>query len=190
MLEKIVDDVYKITGVSNVYFLKKENILIDTGFSEDKELLKFELSKIISLDKIKTIIFTHLHYDHIGNFDLFKNSDFYASKEEIDDLKADRFGTLLNKQLLDVFNIKLKNILQFKLPSYLEIISTPGHTKGSICIFDSKRKILFSGDTLFDNDFEVIGRMDLPTSVPEKMSESLNKLKKLDFIYLCSGHDY
>ena len=45
--------------------------------------------------------------------------------------------------------------------------------------------VLFSGDTLFHNG---IGRTDLPKSVPEKMNESLKKLRNLKFEILCPGH--
>ena len=43
--------------------------------------------------------------------------------------------------------------------SGLSILSTPGHTPGSICLYFPEEKTLFSGDTLFQNGF---GRTDLP----------------------------
>lgn len=59
-----------------------------------------------------------------------------------------------------------------------EIISTPGHTPGSICLLNKKDKILFSGDTIFaDNN---IGRTDFAYSDRKKMKESLAKLKELE----------
>jgi len=188
MLEEISNGIWKITGESNIYYLSEEDIVIDTGFSEDKTSIKIDLSKVINLKEIKTVIFTHLHYDHIGNYDLFPNATFYTSKQEINDLNKDKFGTILLKPIANKFNITIKDIKELKLPEYLQVIETPGHTKGSICIYDSKRKTLFSGDTLFfENN---IGRMDLPTSIPEKMKESLDKLKELDWKVLCPGHDY
>lgn len=58
-----------------------------------------------------------------------------------------------------------------------EIIPTPGHTPGSICLLHKKDKILFSGDTIFaDNN---IGRTDFAYSDRKKMKESLDKLKDL-----------
>ena len=69
----------------------------------------------------------------------------------------------------------------------LKIIKTPGHTKGSICLYYQKEKILFSGDTLFYNGF---GRIDFPFSDPGKMEESLEKLKKIKYKILAPGHDY
>jgi len=62
-------------------------------------------------------------------------------------------------------------------------IKTPGHTKDSLSFL--YKDILFSGDTLFHNG---TGRTDLPESDPNKMKESLEKLKKLDYQILAPGH--
>lgn len=60
----------------------------------------------------------------------------------------------------------------------LEVIETPGHTPGSICLYHSSSKlpILFSGDTLFKG---TIGRCDFSYSSKEKISQSLKKLFQL-----------
>ena len=63
-MEKIIENVYKINAGSNVYYLEKEKVLIDTGIEDYHETLKNE----IDCDAIKIVVFTHLHYDHIGNF--------------------------------------------------------------------------------------------------------------------------
>jgi glyoxylase-like metal-dependent hydrolase (beta-lactamase superfamily II) len=65
----------------------------------------------------------------------------------------------------------------------IRIIKVPGHTKDSLAFLYND--ILFSGDTLFHLG---IGRTDLPESVPEKMKESVNKLKHLDYQVLAPGH--
>ncbi len=183
-MEKISKDVLKLNVDSNVYLIKKK-MVIDTGPSNYKEIVRREIEKIVNLEKIKKVIFTHLHTDHIGNFDLFTNAKFYASKEDIEDFKKMPARTVLNPLLASKFNVKL-NVLD-KLGGF-KIIKTPGHSRGSICLFYKKEKILFSGDTLFFNDN--IGRIDLFTSVPTKMNESLSKLEKIDYKILAPGHDY
>jgi glyoxylase-like metal-dependent hydrolase (beta-lactamase superfamily II) len=70
----------------------------------------------------------------------------------------------------------------------LYVIPTPGHTRGSICLWYAPEKILFSGDTLFYNKH--IGRQDLPTSEPGQMQKSLMKLVHYNYKILCPGHDY
>ena len=182
-IKKISDNVWKINVDSNVYVLLKEKIVIDTGNRDFRNMLINSLKKIINPEKIENVFFTHLHYDHIGNFDLFANSKFYASEEEINSLKDNKLGTILNEEIADIFNIKLNKLESF---NNFKIIKTPGHTKGSVCIL--YKDILFSGDTLFHN--KKVGRVDLPTSMPDKFQESLNTLTKYNFKILAPGHDY
>jgi len=184
-IEKVTNNVFKLKADSNVYVLVKEKIVIDTGSRKNRDVLIDNLEKIISFKQIKKVIFTHLHYDHIGNFDLFVNAKFYASKQEIDYFNKRKFFTTLSYSIAKRFNIKL-NPLE-KLPGF-EIIKTPGHTLGSIALFYKKEKILFSGDTLFFNN--LFGRVDLPSSRPLKMRSSLKTLKEIDYKILCPGHEY
>jgi hydroxyacylglutathione hydrolase len=184
MIEKITNDIYKLNVDSNVYLIKNQNIIIDTGPKNYKDEVKQELSKITDLKKIKKVIFTHLHADHMGNFDLFPNAEFFTSKQEIEDFKKNKIGAILDPLLAVKFKVNLKPLKELQ---GFKVINTPGHTKGSICLFYEKEKLLFSGDTLFNNG---IGRTDLPTSEESKMEDSLNKLKKLDYKLLCPGHDY
>lgn len=184
-MEKIGEDIWKLNVDSNVYFLNlKEKIVIDTGPEEYKDKVKDEIKRIIDLRKIEKVIFTHLHYDHIGNFDIFEKAEFFASEEEIKSFNDDKTGAILSPALAKKFNVRLKPLKQL---DDFEIISSPGHTRGSICLFYIKEKILFSGDTLFYNGY---GRLDLPMSVPEKMRETLKNLKKLNYKILAPGHDY
>jgi glyoxylase-like metal-dependent hydrolase (beta-lactamase superfamily II) len=170
---------------SNVYFLNlKEKIIIDTGPKQYKEIVRKELEKLISLEKIKKVIFTHLHYDHIGNFDLFPNAEFFAAEAEINYLKKNKVFAIGDPLLAMKFTIFLNPLASLE---GFDIIPTPGHTKGSISLFYKKEKILFSGDTLF---FNGIGRTDFPNSVPEKMGQSLKTLEKIRYRLLAPGHDY
>jgi hydroxyacylglutathione hydrolase len=184
-MEKIAPKVWKLNVDSNVYFLDlKEKIVIDTGPSSYKAVVKGELSKVVFLDKVDRVIFTHLHYDHSGNFDLFPNARFYASKEEIGLLNKSKLKTILHPFFAAKFNVKL-HVLKDELG--LKIIPTPGHSKGSVCIFYEKEGVLFTGDTLFFNGF---GRIDFPFSDPGRMEESLEKIKKIKYKVLAPGHDY
>ena len=58
----------------------------------------------------------------------------------------------------------------------LEVFETPGHTPGSICLLNKKERILFSGDTLFENG---IGRTDFSYSNFKQMQASLSKLNEM-----------
>ena len=189
MLTKITEGIYKISNSSNLFYLSEFQTLIDAGDRIDRDEIFSDSISIFQPTEIKQVIFTHLHYDHIGNFDIFTKANFFASGKEIKALKENREGTILDPSLSKIFNCKIKNISSIKLPfNRFLILETPGHTIGSMCIFDKQEKILFSGDTLFFNGN--IGRYDLPTSVPGTMKQSLQKLKALDYKILCPGHDY
>ncbi len=72
-------------------------------------------------------------------------------------------------------------------PFHFNILHTPGHTPGSMCLFEEKSQFLFSGDTKFANGG--YGRTDLggPDAV-EKMAESLQMLAQVPYKVLCPGH--
>lgn len=57
-----------------------------------------------------------------------------------------------------------------------QVIQTPGHTPGSVCLYFPKHSILISGDTLFAGS---VGRTDLPGGSSRMLTESLNSLKTL-----------
>ncbi|MCK4247341.1 MAG: MBL fold metallo-hydrolase, partial [Methanomicrobia archaeon] len=67
----------------------------------------------------------------------------------------------------------------------LEVLHTPGHTDGSICLYDEAKKIMFSGDTFF---IDGIGRTDLPSGNEEALKESLERLASLDIEKVYPGH--
>jgi glyoxylase-like metal-dependent hydrolase (beta-lactamase superfamily II) len=67
---------------------------------------------------------------------------------------------------------------QIKLgKTVLEVIHTPGHSPGGICLYGPKENILFTGDTLFAQG--VVGRTDLSYSSAKALKESLKKLTRL-----------
>jgi glyoxylase-like metal-dependent hydrolase (beta-lactamase superfamily II) len=70
--------------------------------------------------------------------------------------------------------------------SQLKVISTPGHSIGSMCLYDKKTESLISGDTVFSNgDF---GRTDLEGGDITELVKSLQKLMKLKVKNIYPGH--
>lgn len=69
----------------------------------------------------------------------------------------------------------------------LELIETPGHTRGGVCYYFAEDKILFTGDTLFKG---TCGRTDLPGGDARTLSASLKKLAALpDDVTVWPGHN-
>ena len=68
----------------------------------------------------------------------------------------------------------------------IEIIETPGHTPGSICLYWPEEKVLFSGDTLFQMGY---GRTDLPGGSTSQLIQSLERLFELpEDVRVYPGH--
>ncbi len=122
------------------------------------------------------IILTHTHFDHIlAVGKVVKNYlgiPVYCHREEVDHLgESGRVLQLhelrdLVPQLLSYARESLEmlpeasealNHKDLVKDSTLRVLHTPGHTPGSICLYDVEQNILFSGDTLFRDS---IGRSD------------------------------
>lgn len=124
--------------------------------------------------KLKYIINTHTHFDHVlGNEEITK-----LTGAEIIMHKNSKLYK--NKGVDDGDIIKLGDIC-------INVIYTPGHSKDSISLFVENR--LFTGDTLFVGN---CGRVDLPGGSASELYESLfGKLVKLDDrIEIYPGHNY
>ncbi len=155
-----------------------EGVVIDPGEEAGKILRVIDENKI----KVKYIILTHGHYDHIGAVEEIKiktGAKLLAHKEdnifmEHPELNGSSlFGDGTDKVSADKYIAGDDIIRAGKME--LKVIHTPGHTPGGICLLTGKH--LFSGDTLF---YGSIGRTDFPHANHEEMLKSLEKLMKLD----------
>lgn len=190
-IEKIARKIWKFTDwpglSSNVYLLDfGVPTLIDLGAAAYSGSLIWGLRQIgYHPDDIKRVIFTHLHFDHTGKPSLFKNAEFFASEEEVEDMKQGKLQKFLAKFGIKEpeLDVELKPMRNF---GDLIAVKTPGHTRGSICIWLRSKRILFSGDTLFHRG--ILGRTDLPDSAPEQMMPTLKALARYKYRILCPGH--
>jgi glyoxylase-like metal-dependent hydrolase (beta-lactamase superfamily II) len=160
--EEIQKGVYLLKGDgkgSHNYLIRAayRNVLIDSGLDQNFLLLQDQLLSLgLKLRDIDLVINTHEHLDHIGSNRYFQESSmiaahrFAATKITLEDhyVTLYRSGDL-NEVPLRV-HLWLENRSLFDLGSHtLEVIHTPGHTSGSICIYEFRTKVLFSGDTVF-----------------------------------------
>ncbi len=181
---------------SNIYLIIDETIaLIDAGSGLNFEEVKRNLGKFnLKPSDIQLIINTHCHYDHVGgDRDFVRASGCEVAIHELEAgllRKGDQVITLaqgLGKTLepLEVAR-ELHRGDRVKLGELtLEVLHTPGHTRGSISLYEPEQKILFSGDTLFCDG---VGRVDLPTGDGEALARSLRELAKLEAERLYPGH--
>jgi len=129
--------------------------------------------KAVKMYKPLYVILTHGHFDHTQALDAIKQlCNAKIISHRLEGIDSDIF-------VEDEETVKLDDI-------NLKILHTPGHTKGSICLYEENTKSLFSGDTLFPDG--VFGRVDLPGGSLESMVKSLKRLSKLDAEILYPGH--
>jgi glyoxylase-like metal-dependent hydrolase (beta-lactamase superfamily II) len=128
------------------------------------------------------IILTHSHWDHIADVTPLKNKykiPVLIHVEDAPNLKepgSDKLPCWISipsvtpdQTFKEGDSIKIGN-------STFKVIETPGHSPGSVCFYSPEENTLFSGDTLFKG---TIGNLSFPTSRPDKMWPSLDKLAAL-----------
>ncbi|MGL4392836.1 MAG: MBL fold metallo-hydrolase [Fusobacteriaceae bacterium] len=147
----------------------------DCGGSELSELKKFSGDNNI---KLKYLILTHGHFDHIGGLTeftkIFPDTEIFIGKEEVNFLHDSNYN--LSESIIGspyTFDGEYKILEEGDFVGDFKMISTPGHTAGSKCYYNEKYKILISGDTMFKGSF---GRTDLPTGNGQALFISLKKL--------------
>ncbi|MDD5570060.1 MAG: MBL fold metallo-hydrolase [Bacteroidales bacterium] len=181
----------------NTYILSDENgdcIIVDPACHSKKE--KQELIDFIEKDELTPlkIINTHTHVDHIlGNRFLADKYNLVPESHKNGQLFLEiavemgyRFGMVVDDPPKKVKFIDEKNKIKAGNIE-LEVLYTPGHADGSICLLSRDEKFVIAGDVLFNGS---IGRTDLLTGNMEVLRDSIKtKLFTLpdDFI-VYPGH--
>jgi glyoxylase-like metal-dependent hydrolase (beta-lactamase superfamily II) len=181
-----VKNVSGISYDSNAYLIDaRRKTLVDAGM--DSAGVLRELPGGLDL-----IILTHCHYDHIGAVpDIVRATGASVAMHE-KDVELLRSGRASVAALFNAprpnfkVDMMLKDNETIDLgDSMLRVIPTPGHTPGSICLYNEETKELFTGDTVFEGGS--FGRTDLGGDARE-MIKSLEMLARLDVSILYPGH--
>jgi hydroxyacylglutathione hydrolase len=175
-------DVYTIFGSgadANSYVVANKGEAAGIDPIDAQKMLNIVKDNSLTL---KYIILTHGHFDHIAGIDEITKKHpgikvmmHPADSDKLPDPDKNlsvMFGT---KVAVNSKTSALKVGDQVKIGDMnIEVIETPGHTVGSVCL--KVGKLLFSGDTLFKG---AVGRTDFPGSTPQDLQTSINKLKQL-----------
>jgi hydroxyacylglutathione hydrolase len=205
--KSVADSIWSIDGPANdlMYLVigSERALLVDTGMGIGN------LAGVVKslTDLPLTVVNTHGHPDHAGGNSNFGQvwlppKDYYIMREMCaDEYRLNDLKTFLGesnpeyKHLVDgMISFKPYNIQPIK-PGHVfdlgnrqfEVLETPGHTPGSVCLLDAKGKIMFTGDSIVATPVW----MYLKHSVPVKTyCEGLKKLKEREdeFETLFPGH--
>lgn len=179
-----MDRLTRVVGpaATNVHVLadpaSREAIVIDTATPS----LAWIADELAARDwTLKLIVSTHGHWDHIGD-----NAAVAAhAGVEIAVHPLDRDRLVHPAPISARFEIPPSvpavelaegGVIRFGAIR-LEVLHTPGHTEGSVCLLAPDDGLLWSGDTLFAAGW---GRVDLPGGDADRMVESIARLSALD----------
>ncbi|MDO8497270.1 MAG: MBL fold metallo-hydrolase [bacterium] len=177
---------------ANCYFIieDKECLIIDPG--DDAAFILEEVQRRNL--KVVGLLATHGHFDHImavGELQLSIDAPLYIDKRDM--FLVERLNETAEYFLgYNPYSLKPNNIISFnkktlEVPHFMfQVISTPGHTPGSVCFYLKGEGVLFTGDTLFKQG---IGRYDFSYSDKKDLLNSITEILKLpDGTQMYPGH--
>lgn len=179
---------------TNCYLLVNHKIgellVVDPG--DQAQLIEKQIEKTGA--KPVAVLLTHGHFDHAGAAeelaDKYQISIYAheAEKETLEDPGLNLCGMIGEHKVYhaDIF-VKDEEVLNLAGFS-IRVFFTPGHTIGGCCYYIADEKILFSGDTLFQ---ESVGRTDFPRGSASDLIRAIReKLMPLpDDVTVYTGHD-
>lgn len=183
-MEKVSDDLYIVKqhmrpgwfcGV--IIALGTETIgLIDSGFENTPEEIIFPSIRELGRkpEEIDLVVNTHRDGDHVQGNPVIKEKT--GAKIAIHELEAEAVKNV---------DIKLKDGDVVELGDRkFEVVHTPGHRPGNICLYDQENKLLITGDTVCGTRTDLI-RMDKNLYI-----NSLQKLAELDKNVMIMSHPF
>jgi len=159
-----------------VYFVAgKQGALIDSAYGQEEIADTYiEYVKKVSDVQIKYLIITHAHPDHISGATIITKktgAQLILHSAEVTDIPV-------GKRVNDGDVISLGGI-------DLEVVHTPGHNPGHICLYIRKNRIMFSGDHVLA---KTTTALQPPWGDMTQYIESLRKLLKYDIDLMLPAH--
>lgn len=177
---------------TNTYVVWDENslngLIIDCGV-EPHVIMKFIEERNIN---IKYVVLTHGHVDHAEFAEdyekAFPEAKIICHEKELCvllDVEANLsgWGKRPREYKCNYQTVKEGDVLTLGYENSdtgclaFEILHTPGHTPGCICLYDRENQIMFTGDTLFRHSY---GRTDFKHGNSQELFASLRRLLSLD----------
>ncbi|MEM3506147.1 MAG: MBL fold metallo-hydrolase [Candidatus Bathyarchaeia archaeon] len=181
-----IKDIVWIEGAnlcSNIYAIGKNDVtIVDTGSGDISDLISQSLRKIgLDINNVSKVILTHSHFDHVGGLLeilTYTSPIIFIHPSELKFLELPKQARIHGLNENQTIHTETRD---------LKVLHTPGHTYGSICLYDEANSLLFTGDTVFPGGS--FGRTDLPTGDENMLIKSLKRLSELKVETMLPGHD-
>jgi glyoxylase-like metal-dependent hydrolase (beta-lactamase superfamily II) len=152
--------------------------VVDTGVAGSADAIEEVLvGMALGWESVGHVILTHSHRDHVGSIaqvlERAGSATTYAGVDDIPDIDAPR---------------TVEGVSDGDLVFGLEIIATPGHTPGHICVLDPAGGVLVAGDALNGSESGVAGPNPEFTADMDTALRSVVKLAALRFDTVLFGH--
>ncbi|MGA2574251.1 MAG: MBL fold metallo-hydrolase [Candidatus Methanomethylicaceae archaeon] len=203
----MIPNIHKVDGLrgSNAYLVSDQEglILIDTGMPGNaQKIIDYVNSINRKPSEITRIVLTHCHMDHVGNVQELKgltNAKVAIHREDAPFLTGEKSLPSPKGAVGVAFKafspfVKTKPVQPDILLEEgdrvggMTVVHTPGHTPGSIALYDPEKKLIFIGDTMRYQNGKLTGP---PEQFTPDMSEALRSIKKIslmEFDVMLSGH--
>ena len=164
-------------------------IVVDPGDSVCADAIKLKLDALGA--RVKAILITHAHFDHIAGVaslkDLYESAKVYAHRESVEYIHGKKnLGKYIGVKV-EPFepDVLLEGGERLNIAGLeIDVIYTPGHSKDGVCYKLGDK--IFTGDTIF---FQTYGRTDLFDGDIVTLRQSAKKLFSLEGDYrLLPGH--
>lgn len=178
------------TNNCNTYFINgPQKILIDPGH---EHLFRHVIENLAALSlspaDMDLVFITHAHPDHYEGSRIFTDSPaliaVHPSETAFNDRLTAQFGDNLSASRIEPDIFLQEGDLRVG-DEIFRVVETPGHSPGSVCLYWTERKVLFSGDVIFNQG---VGRTDLPGGNGGLLKESIRSLSSLEVEILLPGH--
>jgi glyoxylase-like metal-dependent hydrolase (beta-lactamase superfamily II) len=213
---EIVPGIFQLSGWwdqadlgANVYLIAagRDLVLVDAGFKgKEIEILRRVLRLGFPPARIKSIVITHHHPDHVGGLSRLKEmtgavviahcADAPYIDGRLSQPGPQRPGWLrsmsgLFRGLLATapvaVDVEVKDGDQLPAAGGIRIMHTPGHTPGSICVFLMDRGVVFAGDLMAQRFGIKLPSLPFTVDVGQ-LKQSIARLAGRDFGTACFGH--
>ena len=179
----------------NSYLIKDRIwVLVDVGTDQNAKNISKRISEQGGLEKVKKIVLTHTHFDHAGG--AAELSEMTGAEILVHPLEGGLISSGdFSVSLTDIFQRKMRPFRWSPIDegfvlgtgsSSFKVLHLPGHSGGSIGLWEEQGKSLISGDTIFADGG--IGRYDLPTGNFDELKCSIARLAGMDVENLLPGH--